>query len=64
MGETAYIVCPMCGREYRTEQDLTALWSHSRFCITPGCGCDLSQFGDDEEVWMDWFTDGTIDGKF
>ena len=63
MRDEAYIICPNCGREYRTERELRALWINSRYCITPGCGYDLSQLGDDEDVWMDWFADGDIDGK-
>jgi len=61
--EEARIVCPNCKREYDTEDELRALWSHSRFCVTPDCGYDLSTFGDDEDVWMDWFAGGTIDGN-
>ena len=63
MEREADIICPKCGRRYHTEDDLKTLWISSRFCVTEGCGYNLSEFGDDEEVWMDWFGDGRIDGR-
>ena len=49
MERQADIICPKCGRRYHTEDDLKALWISSRFCVTEGCGYNLSEFGDDAE---------------
>jgi len=63
MHDEPIIICPNCGREYRTREGLRAVLKNGGYCITPGCGWNLRE-DDDEEVWMDWFSDGKIDGDF
>ena len=56
--------CPNCGTAYDTDEALSALLENEGYCVAPKCGCDLASLVQDDEVWVDFFGNGQIDGDF
>ncbi|MEW6357735.1 MAG: hypothetical protein AB1696_15490 [Planctomycetota bacterium] len=64
MSASGPLRCPKCGTIYNTEEALVALLENEGYCVAPNCGTDVASLSqdEDEDVWVDFFGDGKIDG--